>query len=160
MCHATPRLPVLVARLQIRESTLGPLRPERSFRCPAFALTVGLAMCSNKMLARLPQLMNVRQIAMVWVSRDVRYAKTINHRVTDPTKRSIVLNCLFLILSQTSFEFLSQSTLRVHRAAGDGQVHAVIRSHHAQLALALAAVKFCSRQLAPRSTSRPGSSHT
>ena len=34
------RLAVLSARLQFRESTLGPLRPERSFRCPAFTPTV------------------------------------------------------------------------------------------------------------------------
>ena len=44
------RLAVMFARLQIRESTLGPLRPERNFRCPAFTPTGGLAMCSNKLL--------------------------------------------------------------------------------------------------------------
>ena len=80
------RLAVQFARLKIRESSLGPLRPEKSFRCPAFTPTVGLAMCGDKLLARLSQLMNVRQIAMLWVLGDVRCAKTINHRVTDPTK--------------------------------------------------------------------------
>ena len=110
------RLAVLFARLQIRESSLGPLRPERSFRCPASTPTVGLAMCSNKLLARLPQLMNVRQIAMLWVLGDVRC-----HRESDPTKRIIVLNCMFLILSQASRGFLPQGALRVHRAAGDSQ---------------------------------------
>ena len=88
------RLAVLFARLQVRESTLGPLRLERSFRCPAFAPTLGLAMCSNMFLARPPQLMNVRQIAMLWVSGDVHCANTTNHRVTDPTKRAFVLDCL------------------------------------------------------------------
>ena len=63
------------------------------------------------------------QIAMLWVSGDVGCAKTMNHRVTDPTKHTIVLSCLFLILSQTSREFLSHGALRV------------IRSHRAQLAL-------------------------
>ena len=80
------RLAVLFVRLQIRESSLGPLRPERSFRCPAFTPTVGLAMYGNKLLTRLPQFMNVRQISMLWVLGDVRCAKTFNHRVTDPTK--------------------------------------------------------------------------
>ena len=56
------------------------------------------------MVTRLPQLMNVRQIAMLWVLGDVRCAKTINHRLTDI--RIIVLKCLFLILSQASREFL------------------------------------------------------
>ena len=50
------RLTVLFARLQIRESTLGPF-------------------------------------------------KTMNHRVTDPTKHTIVLSCLFLIMSKLRLNF-------------------------------------------------------
>ena len=79
-------------------------------------------MCSNKLLDRLPQHMNVRQIAMLWVLGGVRCAKTINQRVTNPTKRIIVLNGLFLILSQASREILLQSALRVHSAAGDSML--------------------------------------
>ena len=79
-------------------------------------------MCSTKLLDRLPQLMHVRQIAMLWVLGGVRCAKPTNHRVTDPTKRIIVLNCLLLILSQASREFLPQGALRVHRAAGDSML--------------------------------------
>ena len=65
-----------------------------------------------------------------------------------PTERTIMLNCLFLILSQTSHEFMAPL------CRWRSQDQAVIRSHHSQLALALAAVKCCSRQLA-RSLSRP-----
>ena len=78
-------------------------------------------MYGNKLLTRLPQLMNVKQIAMLWVLGDVHCAKTFNHQVTDPTKRIILLNCLLLILSQASREFLPQGALRVHRAAGDSK---------------------------------------
>ena len=64
--------------------------------------------------------MNVKRIEILWVSGYVRCATTINHRITDPTTRTIVLNCLFLIPSPISRAFLSKGALRVHRAAGDG----------------------------------------
>ena len=60
-------------------------------------------MCSNKLLDRLHQLMNVRQIAMLWVLGGVRCAKTINHRVTNPTKRIIVLKLRVKFCSKALF---------------------------------------------------------
>ena len=145
MCHATPRLPdttycAVCSSADAREYSW--LRPDRRFPCPGFAPTVGFAMCCNKFLARLPQLMNNKQLAMNRIDWTfgflgyVRCAKTINHRVNDPTKRTIMLNCLFLIWSQNSQQFVPR------RSTG------------------FEAIKFWSRHLAPRSTSRQVSSHT
>ena len=89
MCHAIPRLPdttccAVCSSADSRELS-GPTPPRKKLSLPSLKTRPWASQC---VLARLPQLMNVRQIAMFLVLGEVRCAKTISHRVTDPTNAS------------------------------------------------------------------------
>ena len=156
------RLAVLLGRLQIRESTLGPLRLERSFRCPAFAPTVGLATCRNKLSASTSAAHECHADRHALGFGDTCAVPKQNQSSSDRSSKThhrAFIAC-FSSSPKLRVNFCPKALLGFTVPLEMASSSCDSKPSRSTCSGTCATVKFCSRQLAPRSTSRPGSSHT